>query len=120
MNIPLQILQQFLRSFRSSIGDEDLAKVLFCHHLDQTLNAAVIEFVEDVVEEQEGFAGFSGYKGIELREFERNNEGFLLTLGAKLAQGVAINFKIKFISMNSDGCPLRGQIQRFRGAQRRV
>ena len=51
MNIPLQILQQFLSPFRSSIGDEDLAKVLFCHHLDQTLDAAVIEFIEDVVEE---------------------------------------------------------------------
>ena len=67
MYIPLQIFQQFLRPFWSSIGDEYLAKVFFGHHLDQTLDAAVIEFVEDVVEEQEGFAGFGGYKGIELR-----------------------------------------------------
>ena len=67
MYIPLQILQQFLRSFRSSIGDEDLTKVFFGHHLDQTLDAAVVEFVEDVVEEQEGFAGFGGYEGVELR-----------------------------------------------------
>ena len=51
MNIPLQILKQFLRPFWSSVGDEDLAKVFFGHHLDQTLDAAVIEFVEDVVEE---------------------------------------------------------------------
>ena len=51
MNIPLQILQQFLRSFRSGISNEDLAKVVFGHHLDQTLDAAVIEFVEDVIEE---------------------------------------------------------------------
>lgn len=50
MNIPLQILEQFLRSFWSSIGNEDLAKVFFSHHLDQTLDAAVIEFIEDVIE----------------------------------------------------------------------
>ena len=69
MNIPLQILQQFLRPFWSSVGDEDLAKVFFGHHLDQTLDAAVVEFVEDVVEEQEGFAGFGGHEGVKLREF---------------------------------------------------
>jgi hypothetical protein len=51
MNIPLQIFQQFLRPFWSSIGDEYLAKVFFGHHLDQTLDAAVVKFVEDVVEE---------------------------------------------------------------------
>jgi hypothetical protein len=51
MYIPLQILQQFLRPFWSSIRDEDLAKVLFGHHLDQALDAAVVKFVEDVVEE---------------------------------------------------------------------
>ena len=67
MYIPLQIFQQFLGPFRSGVGDEDLAKVVFGHHLDQTLDAAVVEFVEDVVEEQEGFAGFGGYEGVELR-----------------------------------------------------
>ena len=51
MNIPPQILQQFLRPLRSSVGNEDLAKVLFGHHLDQTLDAAVVKFIEDVVEE---------------------------------------------------------------------
>ena len=51
MYLPLQILQQLLCSFRTSIRDEDLAEVLFCHHLDQTLDAAIVEFVEDVVEE---------------------------------------------------------------------
>ena len=67
MYLPLQILQQFLRPFGSRIGDEDLAEVVFCHHLDQTLDAAIVEFVEDVVEEQEGFAGFRGDEGVELR-----------------------------------------------------
>jgi hypothetical protein len=51
MNISLQILQQFLRPFGSGIGDEDLAEVVFCHHLDQTLDAAIVEFVEDVIKE---------------------------------------------------------------------
>jgi hypothetical protein len=51
MYLPLQILQQLLRPLGSSIRDEDLAEVFFCHHLDQTLDAAVVEFVEDVVEE---------------------------------------------------------------------
>jgi hypothetical protein len=48
---PLQILQQLLCPFRSGIGDEDLAEVFFCHHLDQTLDAAIVEFIKDVVEE---------------------------------------------------------------------
>ncbi len=51
MYLPLQILQQLLRPFRSSVGDEDLTEVFFGHHLDQTLDAAIVEFVEDVVEE---------------------------------------------------------------------
>jgi hypothetical protein len=51
MYLPLQILQQLLRPFGSGIGDEDLAKVFFGHHLDQSLDATVVEFVEDVVEE---------------------------------------------------------------------
>ena len=67
MNRPLQILQQLLRPFWSSIRDEDLAEVFFSHHLDQTLDAAVVKFVEDVVEEQEWFAGLGGDEGVELR-----------------------------------------------------
>jgi hypothetical protein len=51
MYLPLQILQQLLCPFRSGVGDENLAEVFFCHHLDQTLDAAIVEFVEDVVEE---------------------------------------------------------------------
>jgi hypothetical protein len=51
MYLPLQILQQLLRPFWSSIRDEDLAKVFFGHHLDQTLDAAIVKFIEDVVEE---------------------------------------------------------------------
>ncbi len=66
MYLPLQILQQLLRPLGSGVGDEDLAEVFFCHHLDQSLDAAIVKFVEDVVEEQEGFAGFCGYQGVEL------------------------------------------------------
>jgi hypothetical protein len=51
MNLHLQIFQQLLRPFRSGIGDEDLTEVFFGHHLDQTLDAAVVEFVEDIVKE---------------------------------------------------------------------
>ena len=66
MYFPLQILQQLLRPFGSGIRNEDLAEVFFGHHLDQTLDAAIVEFVEDVVEKQEWFAGFRGDEGVEL------------------------------------------------------
>ena len=51
MYLPLQILQQLLRPFGSRIRDKDLAEVVFGHHLDQTLDATVVKFIEDVVEE---------------------------------------------------------------------
>jgi hypothetical protein len=38
-----------------------LAEVFLCHHLDQTLDTTIVEFVEDVVEKQQWFAGFRSY-----------------------------------------------------------
>ena len=80
------------------VGDEDLPKVVAAHIVDDATHAAGIEFVENVVEQQEGRAPLTVVFEIEkLRQFHGDEEGFDLSLRGFSAHAVAVHLQVEVV-----------------------
>ena len=80
------------------VGDENLAEVVTTHIVDNATHAAGIEFVENVVEQQEGRAPLTVVFEIEkLRQFHGDEEGFDLSLRGFLAHAVAVHQQVEVV-----------------------
>ena len=84
---------------------------------DQLFDPSGVEFVEQVVQQQDrAFALRLGDDGV-LRQFEGDQEGFLLSLRAVFAQGVAADAEHQVVAVNARGGELVGQVLLPRGEQ---
>ena len=80
------------------VGDENLAEVVSTHIVDDAAHAAGIEFVENVVEQQEGRAPLTVVFEIEkLRQFHGDEEGFDLSLRGFSAHTVAVHQQVEVV-----------------------
>ena len=83
------------------IGDEQLTKVLVIDKVKQLPYAIIIQFVKNVIQQQNGFHFGLFLNEVKLGQFQGNQKGFLLPLGAYLFDRVLVNLKYQVISMNS-------------------
>lgn len=81
-------------SFHMCIADKYLTKVLIIDQSYNMCNPMFVEFIENIVQEQNwsGFGLFL-YK-LELGKFKGDQKGLLLALATKFLDGVARYFKI--------------------------
>ena len=89
------------------VGDEDLSEIGTVDQVDDTLNPLVIQFVEDVVEEQDRL--LVEYLGVaeeeRLTEFEGQQESLLLPLAADSLDGICAERHLEFVLVDALGCP---------------
>ena len=84
------------------VGDEDLTELLASDELHDLFDAAGIELVEDVVEQQDGGAASIGaFEEVELCKFQCNNEGFVLSLTAFSFDGMPAKGEDEVIAMDT-------------------
>ena len=75
-------IEDRLQSRRVAVGDENLSESLLRHQPDQLFDTPRVEFVEEIVQQQQRpFVLLFGHKSV-LGEFERDEERFLLSLRA--------------------------------------
>ena len=80
------------------VGDENLSKVVAAHIVDNAAHAAGVEFVENVVEQQEGRAPLTVVFEIEeLRQFHGDEEGLDLSLRGFSAHAVAVHLQVEVV-----------------------
>ena len=103
-------IEDVAQARRVAVGDQDLPESLVRDEADQLLDASCIEFVEEIVEEQNGFfAGRLGQEGI-LRQFQRDEEGLLLSLRAIFSQRIAANLQHQIIAVDTCRCKFIDQV----------
>ena len=79
--VSLGSFQYLVEVLAVGVGDEDLSEGIAGDDVDDLLNALGIEFVEDVVEKEEGSgAAACAFEEIKLCEFEGNHIGLVLPL----------------------------------------
>ena len=69
------------------VGEENLSETLAADKGDELFDAWEVEFVEDIVEKQDGFYSGMVEEVLELGEFQGKGETLLLSLGAEFLQG---------------------------------
>ena len=84
------------------VGDKNLAHAAAAHIVHNALDSRSIEFVEDVVEQEEGHTLLAlAAKEIVLRQFHGNEIGLLLALRAFLLHGVTVEQEREFILVST-------------------
>ena len=66
LHISLHVFEQFAGTLWSGIGNEELPKGPFVHSLNQFTNTTVVQFIEYIIEEQDGLNAFSGFELVKL------------------------------------------------------
>ena len=72
--------KKFADTLLLGVGDKDLSETVASHQVDDAVHAPVVEFVENIVEEQHGFEAHAVFGVVELSQFDGDDEGFLLPL----------------------------------------
>ena len=67
-----------------AVGDENLSEAFVRNDADQLFDPLHVELVEDVVQQQDGTVAAVCGDDVVLREFQRDEERFLLSLGILL------------------------------------
>ena len=80
--VTAELLKDAVDALGACVGDENLTEIVLRHNVDYLLHAALVEFVENIVEEQDGFAPAKAVDVLKLREFHGHEVGFLLPLRA--------------------------------------
>lgn len=75
-----------LHTTRLCVGEEDLTETFAANKGNQAFNTEDVEFVKDVVEEEDGFLARMVEHILELSKFEGKGKTFLLALGSKFFQ----------------------------------
>ena len=97
-------------AFGSGVGYEQLSENVIGDHLRKLGNATVIQFIENIVEQQDGAKLLVVGNNFELCQFERNYKRFLLALRTKLFERKAVNLKGEIVFVRPFGGSLQLQI----------
>lgn len=90
-----------LQSGRVAVGDEDLPEGLVGDQADELLDPSGVEFVEQIVEQQQRLlALFPRHDGI-LRQLEGHEKRFLLPLRTVFAQGVSADLEHQIVAVDA-------------------
>lgn len=84
------------------IGQENLSKVVIAHHFEKLGYAIFIQFVEDVVQQEDGFDLLTCAGIVELGEAQGQREGFLLALGAEAPDRLSVDKEQVIVLMNPE------------------
>ena len=83
------------------VGDEDLAKTVAGHDIDDALHTAGVQLVKDVVEQQDGHGGIVGFEKVELGKPEGYRVGLTLPLAARAPHGIAIEHQFQVVAVDA-------------------
>ena len=84
------------------VGNENLAVAIVGHEAHDSLDALCIEFVENIVQEQQRSRRRNrAFEEVELCQFQRDDEGFVLSLTAFAPNGIAVDEHFEFVAMHT-------------------
>ena len=83
------------------VSNKNLTEAVAGYHIDDALHPAGIEFVEDVVEQQDGHGRVVGFKEIELGKSQGDGIGLALALAARAAHGVAVEQQFQVVTVDA-------------------
>ena len=89
--------------FAIGVCDKNLAEIFATHHFNNFFDAAGVQFVENIVEEQQGFPSDRICQEIILRKPEGNSECLCLALRGCLFNGHTVERKNNVVAMRPDG-----------------
>lgn len=94
--------QDFVEMLAVGVGDEDLSEGIAGDEVDNLFDTLGIEFVEDVVEEEQG-SGFAScaFEKVELGEFQGDDVGLVLPLGTFTFDGIASEGHLQFVFVDA-------------------
>ena len=95
--------EDLLDATRLGVGEEDLAEAVACDEADEVFYPSEVEFVEYVVEQQNGLDAVIIKNVLELSEFKSQGESFLLTLRGKLFYGHVVYLEREVVLMRANG-----------------
>ena len=103
MRLVRSILQDMGEVLAVGVGDEDLSEIRTVDQVDDTLNSLTVQFVKDVVEEQDrALVEHTSIAEEEcLAEFERQQESLLLPLAAYTLDRVLAERHLQFVLMDA-------------------
>jgi hypothetical protein len=103
MRLVRSILQDMGEVLAVGVGDEDLSEIGTVDQVDDTLNSLTVQFVEDIVEEQDRpLVEHTSIAEEEcLAEFERQQESLLLPLAAYTLDRVLAERHLQFVLMDT-------------------
>lgn len=96
-----RLVENPFQACRVAVGDQDLPEGVVRDQPDQLFDPPGVELVEQVVQQQDrAFALRLGDDGV-LRQFEGDQEGFLLSLRPVFAQGITSDFQHQVVAVNA-------------------
>ena len=107
MRLVRSILQDVGEVLAVGVGDEDLSEIGTVDQVDDTLNSLTVQFVEDIVEEQDrALVEHTSIAEEEcLAELEGQQESLLLPLAAYTLDRVVAERHLEFVLVDTLGCP---------------
>ena len=91
----------FVKMGAVGVGNEDLAETVAGDHIDDALNTAGVEFVKDIVKQQDGHCGVVGLEEVELGKPQGYGIGLALPLTASAAHGIVIEHQLDIVAMHA-------------------
>ena len=88
------------------VGDEGLPKMVGTHQFHKMRHAFIVDFIENIIEQQDGSNAGRLLDILEMRQFEGNEKRLLLTLRSKSLHRKVIDFKFQIVFMNACRCAL--------------
>src|SRR5690606_34375454 len=86
------------------IREKYLSKVISRYHLHQFARTILIQFIKDVIQQQQGFESFLLMQETILCQFKCNQKRFLLPLGSKLLKRhVMVDGKLQVVFVDAYG-----------------
>ena len=99
--VDVGILKQPLNALLLGVGDEHLPKVVVAHQPDELHHPLVIELIEDVIQQQNGFVANLLIVIFKLGQTYGDHERFLLALRPELLQRVTVKAKFQVVLMDA-------------------